>query len=93
MTREKLISALDRFPQKLLSNEEIFRDGGHGCAVDPSFSRKEGYHFIAITGPQRSLAEGLGYYMAVPYGDMMLTGCFGLVAALKNKLATEDTEK
>lgn len=93
MTREKLISALDRFPQKLLSNEEIFRDGGHGCAVDPSFSRKKGYRFIAITGPQRSLAEGLGYYMAVPYGDMMLTGCFGLVAALKNKLATEDTEK
>ena len=92
MTREKLISALDRFPQKLLSNEEIFRDGGHGCTVDPSFSRKKGYRFIAITGPQRSLAEGLGYYMAVPYGDMMLTGCFGLVAALKTKLTAENAE-
>jgi uncharacterized protein (DUF1786 family) len=93
MSREKLISILDRFPQKLLSNEEIFRDGGHGCAVDPGFFRNDGYRFIAITGPQRSLAEGLGYYMAVPYGDMMLTGCFGLVAALKTKLTAEDAEK
>jgi hypothetical protein len=29
--------------------------------------------------------------MAAPYGDMMLSGCFGLVAALKAKLATEYT--
>ena len=92
ITPEKLISILDRFPKKLLSNEEVFRDDGHGCAVDPGFSRNDGYRFIAVTGPQRSLAEGLGYYMAVPYGDMMLTGCFGLVAALKAKLTTEDAE-
>jgi len=92
LTREKLVSILDRFPQKRISNEEIFQGGGHGCAVDPGFSRKKGYRFIAITGPQRSLAEGLGYYMAAPYGDMMLSGCFGLVAALKAKLATEYTE-
>ena len=75
-----------------MSNEEIFQDGGHGCAVDPNFSRKRGFRFIAITGPQRSLAEGLGYYMAAPYGDMMLAGCFGLVAALKTKLTAEDAE-
>jgi hypothetical protein len=30
--------------------------------------------------------------MAVPYGDMMLTGCFGLVAALKAKLTAEYAE-
>jgi uncharacterized protein (DUF1786 family) len=92
LTREKLASILDRFPRKSLSQEGIFRDGGHGCAVHPGFSRKKGYHFIAITGPQRSLAEGLGYYMAAPYGDMMLTGCFGLVAALKTKLIAEGAE-
>ena len=92
LTREKLASILDRFPRKSLSQEEIFRDGGHGCAVHPDFSRKKGYRFITITGPQRSLAEGLGYYMAAPYGDMMLTGCFGLVAALRAKIATEHTE-
>jgi len=92
LNREKLKSILDRFPKNLLSNDEIFRDGGHGCAIDPGFSGKRGYRFVAVTGPQRSLAENLGYYFAVPYGDMMLTGCFGLVAALKTKLATEDTE-
>jgi hypothetical protein len=30
--------------------------------------------------------------MAAPYGNMMLTGCFGLVAALKTKLTAEDAE-
>jgi hypothetical protein len=34
----------------------------------------------------------LGYYLAAPHGNMMLAGCFGLVAALKAKLATEITE-
>jgi len=29
------------------------------------------------------MAAGLGYYMAVPYGDMMMTGAFGLVAAAR----------
>jgi uncharacterized protein (DUF1786 family) len=92
MTRDKLKSFLNRFPRKLLSHEEVFRDGGHGCTVDPAFLRKKGYRLMAVSGPRRSLAEGLGYYMAAPYGDMMLTGCFGLVAALKAKLATENTE-
>jgi uncharacterized protein (DUF1786 family) len=93
LNREKLKSILDRFPKNLLSNDEVFRDGGHGCSIDSDFSGKRGYRFVAVTGPQRSLAENLGYYFAVPYGDMMLTGCFGLVAALKTKLTTEDEEK
>jgi len=42
--------------------------------------------------PRRALAEGMGYFMAVPYGDMMLSGCFGLVAALKAKLTAENAE-
>jgi uncharacterized protein (DUF1786 family) len=89
MTRDRLISFLERFPQKRLSNDAIFKDGGHGCAVHPDFSRKRGYRFIAVTGPRRSLAEGLGFHMAAPYGNMMLTGCFGLIAALKAKLTAE----
>ncbi|MCX5909093.1 MAG: DUF1786 domain-containing protein [Deltaproteobacteria bacterium] len=83
MTREKLKSMIQRFRKNFLTHEEIFRDGGHGCAVDPSFSRKRGYGFIAVTGPRRHLADGLGYYMAAPYGNMMLAGCFGLVGAFK----------
>ncbi|MBM4329828.1 MAG: pyruvate formate lyase-activating protein [Deltaproteobacteria bacterium] len=92
LTGGKLKSILDRFPQKLLSHNEIFRDCGHGCFVDPDFSGEKGFRFVAITGPRRVLAEGLGYYMAAPYGDMMLSGCFGLVAALKAKLTAENAE-
>ncbi len=92
LTLEKFRSFLSRFPQGRLSSEEIFRDGGHGSFIRPDFSRGKGYRFVALTGPQRSLAEGEGHYMAAPYGDMMLTGCFGLVAALKARFATEDTE-
>jgi len=30
--------------------------------------------------------------MAAPYGNMMLTGCFGLIAAVKAKLTAESAE-
>jgi uncharacterized protein (DUF1786 family) len=86
MTREKLRGFLERFPRKALTHEEIFRDQGHGCAYHSGYSRKKGFRFVAVAGPRRSLAEGLGFYMAAPYGNMMLAGCFGLVAALKEKL-------
>jgi len=93
VTREKLRSILKRFPKNLLSNEEIFNDGGHGCALHPEFPFKKGTHFfVAVTGPKRALAEGLGYHMAAPYGNMMLTGCFGLIAAVKAKLTAESAE-
>ncbi len=92
MTKEKLGGILERFPGKAVSNDEIFQDQGHGCAYHPGYSRKKGFRFVAVTGPRRSIAEGLGCYMAAPYGNMMLAGCFGLVAALKAKFATEVTE-
>ena len=92
LTAGKLRSILNRFPRGRLSPDEIFRDGGHGSFIHPDFSRKKGYRFVAVTGPRRSLAEGWGDYMAAPYGDMMLTGCFGLVAALKEKFTAENAE-
>jgi uncharacterized protein (DUF1786 family) len=92
VTREKLKDLLERFPKKLLTNDEIFQDKGHGCAFHSGYSRNGGFRFVAVTGPRRSLVEGLGYYLAAPHGNMMLAGCFGLVAALKAKLATEIAE-
>jgi hypothetical protein len=38
-----------------------------------------------ITGPQRRLAQGWPGVLAAPFGDMMLTGCFGLIAAYLEK--------
>lgn len=79
---EKFFSHLKRFQQGELTNTEVFEDQGHGCAYVPDFSSKGEFAFTVITGPRRSLAEGWpGGVMAAPYGDMMLSGCFGLVAA------------
>jgi hypothetical protein len=43
---------------------------------------------LAVTGPRRSLLDGsrLDPHLAVPHGDMMLAGCFGLLRALALRL-------
>ena len=40
---------------------------------------------MGITGPNRENFADLGGHMAAPFGDMMLTGCFGLVKAVQGK--------
>jgi uncharacterized protein (DUF1786 family) len=42
---------------------------------------------IAVTGPQRGKLRGsrLNPYFAVPHGDMMVSGCFGLLQAFAEK--------
>lgn len=55
---------------------------GHGAAFDPAYRQMEPFRFVAITGPNRGIARGLGYHEAAPHGDMMLTGAFGLVDAV-----------
>jgi hypothetical protein len=43
---------------------------------------------LAVTGPRRELLRGsaLAPYEAVPHGDMMLAGCFGLLRAVAARL-------
>lgn len=55
---------------------------GHGAAFDEDYRSLEPFQFVAITGPNRGIARGLGYHEAAPHGDMMLTGSFGLVDAV-----------
>jgi uncharacterized protein (DUF1786 family) len=78
---------LNRFIKKLqlgkLTHEEIFSDGGHGCFI--ADHNPDGFSFIGVTGPRRSMARGLGYHQVNPHGDMMLTGCYGLVRAVKKR--------
>jgi uncharacterized protein (DUF1786 family) len=78
---EKLFSHLERFQRGELSNAEIFNDQGHGCAYVPDFVPQGEFTFTVITGPRRRLVRGWPGVMAAPFGDMMLSGCFGLVAA------------
>lgn len=67
-----------------LTNEEVFDTSGHGALVlQRSSSNGEAFPFLAVTGPRREMLRGskLHTYEAVPHGDMMLAGCFGLLRA------------
>ncbi|MBA2753216.1 MAG: hypothetical protein H0U40_01960, partial [Chloroflexia bacterium] len=67
-----------------LTNEAFRREfDGHGAALDPDYRSLGRFETVAVTGPNRGLLRGLGYVEAVPHGDMMLAGPFGLVAALR----------
>jgi hypothetical protein len=43
----------------------------------------EGEFGIVVTGPRRNMmrSSSLRPYFATPFGDMMITGCFGLLSA------------
>lgn len=75
-----------------LKHEDIFNDMGHGALIYD----KQPFEFgmdefdIVVTGPRRNLfnqksqienRKSLIPYYAVPFGDMMLAGCFGLLGA------------
>ncbi len=82
LTRGKLEGLLSQLAEGTLSHEELFADHGHGVLV---FDREPMLlDFLAVTGPRRSLLRGSRYrpYMAVPHGDMMMAGCWGMVRAL-----------
>jgi uncharacterized protein (DUF1786 family) len=92
MSTEKLAEYVDRLRRGVLPNHEVYADDGHGAVVHPDYLQAASAHgafqFVAVTGPQRGIAAPLGYYMAAPHGDMMLSGCFGLVAATRALLET-----
>ncbi len=80
LSRSKIDRLITRLVTGKLTNEEVYDDGGHGCLILESRKRVP---FISVTGPRRALMSGSKFspYFAAPYGDMMLTGCFGLVRA------------
>jgi uncharacterized protein (DUF1786 family) len=91
LSMDKLEDLIVRLVKGRLTNEEIYDDGGHGCLV---LEGRQDLPFISVTGPQRALMSGskLKPYFAAPYGDMMLTGCFGLVRAFASRVETWRSE-
>lgn len=83
ITQDKLAQLVDRLRAGVLTNDEVYEDNGHGAFIGPDYVPGAGFDWVVVTGPQRHLAADLGYYLAAPFGDMMLTGCFGLVAATR----------
>jgi uncharacterized protein (DUF1786 family) len=86
--RVKLKRLVEDLRAGMLTNDAVYADNGHGAYVHPDYVPGGGFDFVAVTGPQRQIADDLGYAFAAPYGDMMLTGCFGLVAATQRLLET-----
>ena len=81
LTLEALSTIVQRLQAAELTNGEVFENGGHGAVCHPDM--RAGWDFVTVTGPRRNLAKPLGWYEASPYGDMMLSGCFGLLSGLK----------
>jgi uncharacterized protein (DUF1786 family) len=74
-----------------LTHAAVFDDHGHGALVysttplDIDASEDFG---VVVTGPRRNLMRlsNLRPYFAVPFGGMMIAGCFGLLAATADVL-------
>jgi uncharacterized protein (DUF1786 family) len=81
LDQEKLEGLLTQLAAGTLSHDELFAEHGHGALVlDPTPVPPD---FVAVTGPRRRMLSGsaLRPYLAVPHGDMMMAGCWGLVRA------------
>jgi uncharacterized protein (DUF1786 family) len=90
VTQEQIEDFTQRLIAGTLAHKEVFDSKGHGVYVADSgqwtVDRAE-WPLIAVTGPQRGKLRGsrLGPYFAVPHGDMMVSGCFGLLWAFAEK--------
>lgn len=89
ITPEVLSRLVQRLQAGTLTHDEVTVNGGHGAAFDPAYYQAGRFPFVAITGPNRRIAASLGYHAAVPHGDMMLAGPFGLVEGLLHRLTSD----
>jgi uncharacterized protein (DUF1786 family) len=93
----KLESLLRRLADSSLKHEDVFNDMGHGALMYSKrrFEFGKDDFDVVVTGPRRSMfrttedgqrtmvngQSSIVPYFATPFGDMMLAGCFGLLAA------------
>ena len=82
----RLDTLLESFATGTLKGDDVFNDHGHGAHTiipEPLPLEQEDLGVI-VTGPRRSMMveSRLNHYFAAPFGDMMLTGCFGVLAAI-----------
>lgn len=85
MTQSKLDDYLERLCDGTVDFTEVFDDGGHGCFIQEAVGFGN-LASILVTGPNRDIMKNsrLDTHFAAPFGDMMLTGSFGLMDAYIN---------
>ena len=81
LTSQRLAEYVDQLGNGTIRNDVVFADNGHGALVLRAETPPP--DLLAVTGPRRALLveSGKAPYLAVPHGDMMLTGNFGLLRA------------
>jgi uncharacterized protein (DUF1786 family) len=86
LTKTKVEDYLDALAAGTLSDQAVFDDMGHGALQAGTLSAPP--ELFTVIGPRRGLLDGsrLHPYLAVPHGDMMLAGCFGLLRALARRV-------
>ncbi len=81
LSSARLAAWLRALAEGSIRHEAVFGDKGHGAvSLDAAPLPLD---FLAAVGPRRALLAdaGLPVYDAVPHGDQMLAGCFGLLRA------------
>ena len=53
---------VDRLRAGTLTHQEVLDFGGHGAAFVPDYALAGPFDFVAITGPNRGVADELGYH-------------------------------
>ena len=90
LDRPKLEHLLRTLADGSLTHAEVFDGKGHGALVysNSPFDLNTPGPRVILTGPRRGMLAGsaLRPYSAVPFGDMMIAGCFGLLAAAADVL-------
>lgn len=81
----RLEDLLRRLADGTLRHRDVFDENGHGALIySPQALPLEAPDFnLVVTGPRRNMlrVSSLRPYFAVPFGDMMLAGCIGLLSA------------
>jgi uncharacterized protein (DUF1786 family) len=90
-TGEVTAGQIEDFTTRLIAgtlpHEDVFGSKEHGVYYADGAQGTEKSPLVAVTGPQRGKLRGsaLQPYFAVPHGDMMVSGCFGLLWAFAEK--------
>jgi uncharacterized protein (DUF1786 family) len=81
LNMEKMLADLKGFVSGKLTNEQVLQDQGHGCLNNVPWEGR--FPPLIVTGPRRGLLARDEVFMAAPFGNMMLSGCFGLLRAFR----------
>lgn len=101
ISAEQIVGFTERLLRGELAHEDVFNTSGHGVYYAVAFadggSTAEGATrrpTVAVTGPQRGKVRDtrLEPYFAVPHGDMMVSGCFGLLWAYAERHPSQREE-